>query len=113
MLVITSAQMAVLSADLEARTTERLYQALRDGHPEVFAALGEQRARERFQQALEQAKAWGLELWYDVAVAVDLFFRHTSLEDFDLACFGEILERGDLDGSEKAALIELAIAEGA
>jgi hypothetical protein len=106
MLVIRKKQMAVLAADLDDRTAERLYSMLRERHPVLFAELGEQSARARFRQGLAQAQAWGLELWYDIAIGVDVFFRYGSLETPDMLCFREILERSDLDGSEKAALVE-------
>jgi cellulose synthase/poly-beta-1,6-N-acetylglucosamine synthase-like glycosyltransferase len=112
MLVIRKPQMAVLAADFDDRTAEQLYSLLRERYPAVFAELGEERARARFRQGLDQAKAWGLELWYDIAVGVDLFFRHGSLEAPDMLGFREILERSDLDGSQKAAWVEMTIAHG-
>jgi hypothetical protein len=110
MLVIRKEQMAVLAADLDRRTEARLFSMLRDLHPARFVELGEDGARECFRQGLEQAQAWGLELWYDIAVGVDWFFRHGSLEAPELAGFREILERTDLDGSQKIALAEIALA---
>jgi|WetSurMetagenome_2_1015567.scaffolds.fasta_scaffold440176_2 hypothetical protein len=111
MLVIHNKQMAALAADFDERTAESLYSMLRERHPLLFAELGEDGARARFRQAMDQAQAWGLELWYDIAVGVDVFFRFGSLEAPDMLSFREILERGDLDGSEKAAQVELSLAQ--
>jgi hypothetical protein len=109
MLVIRKEQMAALAADLDRRMEERLYALVREQHPTIVAELGEAGARARFRAGLEQAQVWGLDRWYDIAFAVDLFFRHGSLEAPGIASLREILERPDLPGGQRVGLAEIAL----
>lgn len=109
MLVLRKAQIEVLAADLDRRTEERLYTALREHHASEFESIGETGARARFRAGLDQAQRWGLERWVDIAFVVDLLFRYGSYDHPTAAPLRRIFERSDIAGGQKTALAELAL----
>lgn len=109
MLILRRAQIEVLAADLDVRTEERLYAALRERYSSEFASLGEEGARARLREGLDQAEKWGLKRWADIAFAVDLLFQYASYEHPKVEPLREHFERNDIAGSQKVALARLTL----